>query len=256
MSRMLRAWAIAMVCSACAAACGTDAAPLRRAPAATLTGRILLADGAALPAYAPHDLIRTPLHTSAPGRVPDECAHANQAARRPVALGPDRTLSGVVVAAADFTRLGERKPVTHTVVIDACRLAPPTVAAMGGDTLRVENRDAFVFEPMLGPAFKATPLRPGHPVEVTLGAGSVDSILCPPSAPCGRTDVVAFHHPAVAVSDAHGAFRISPFPAGEMVRVSAWHPLFELEETFVWIDAGKTSHVDLVLRPKPRFLMP
>lgn len=250
------AWTTKLLCVALLWGCGPDEPPLKRAPSAVLTGRVLLADGAALPAYAAYDVIRNPLHAPTPDSVPAECARSNEEARHAVALGPGRTLGGVVVAAADFTHVTERKPVTHTVSIDGCRLRPATVAAMGGDTLRVENRERFSFAPMFGPAFKSAPLTRGHPVDVTLAAGSVESILCAPSAPCGRTDVVAFHHPAFAVSDAHGAFRIDHFPAGEMVRVSAWHPLFELEETFVWIDAGKTSSVDLVLRPKARFVAP
>lgn len=253
---MLRAWTTALLCPVLLWACGTNHSPLERAPSAVLRGRVLLADGAGLPAYAPYDLIRTPLHTATPDGVPAECARSNDQARHAVALGPGRTLSGVVVAAADFTHLSERKPVTHTVSIEGCRLRPATIAAMGGDTLRVENHDAFSFAPMFGPAFRPVALERGHPVDVKLAAGTVESILCAPNAPCGRTDVVAFHHPAFAVSDARGAFRIDHFPAGEMVRVSAWHPLFELEETFVWIDAGKTSNVDLLLRPKPRFLAP
>jgi hypothetical protein len=254
-NRFLIVAALGLYAAACTG-CGDDASALRRAPTARLTGRVLLAEGAVLPAYAPLDLVRAPLHPSPGVPIPTECASANDASRRPVTLAPDRGLSGIVVAAADFTRLSERRPTTHAVAIEGCRLTPPTIAAMGGDTLRVENRDAFTFAPMFGPAFRPAPLRRGDPIEVKLGAGSVESILCPPSAPCGRTDVVTFHHPVFAVSDARGAFHIDRFPAGEMVRVSAWHPLFELEETFAWVDAGKASRVDLWLRPKPRFVTP
>lgn len=237
-----------------AAACGPDDLPLRRAPTGLLTGRALLADDATLPAYPDQDLIRTPLQTPAPRAAPAECAAARDTARHPVTLGTGRELAGIVIGAADFTHLWERKPLTHTVAIEHCRLQPTTIAAMAGDTLHLENRDDFAFEPMLGPAFRTKRLRRGHPEEIVLAGGSVDAIQCPRTAPCGRTDVVVFRHPVFTVTDARGAFRIEHFPAGEMVRVGAWHPLFEFAETFVWVDPEKSARVDLVLRPKDRFV--
>jgi hypothetical protein len=38
------------------------------------------------------------------------------------------------------------------------------------------------------------------------------------------------------------------------VRVTAWHPLFEPVETFVWLDPGQESSIKLQLTPKARFV--
>jgi hypothetical protein len=65
--------------------------------------------------------------------------------------------------------------------------------------------------------------------------------------------VVVFHHPLFAVTDATGSFRIEGFPHGEMVRVTAWHPLFEASETFVWLQQGDRGAVELSISPKRRF---
>jgi hypothetical protein len=235
------------------AACRSDA---RRghghAPVATLIGRVRLANDRPLPAYTPLDMARTLLHGGTPRDVPADCAAANAAALQPVALGAERTLSNVVIAASDFTRVPERDPVTHAVTISGCRLQPPMLAAMAGDGLTIQNRDAFAFEPLLGPAYRANPLAPGRKVLLPLSAG-VESIRCSTRAPCGRSDVVVFYHPVFATSDAHGDFRIERFPAAELVRVTAWHPLFEESQTFVWLEPGTTNSVEFVLIPKLRF---
>jgi hypothetical protein len=65
--------------------------------------------------------------------------------------------------------------------------------------------------------------------------------------------VVVFKHPIHAVTDARGQFRIDGFPTSELVRVSAWHPLFEQSDTFVWLEPGKPTSIELVLEPKERF---
>jgi hypothetical protein len=119
--------------------------------------------------------------------------------------------------------------------------------------LRLENQDSYPFEPMLGPSFAARTLAPGSKVTVPLRAGDVESIACTPEAPCGRTDLVVFFHPVFAVTDAHGAFRIEHFPTSQLVRVTAWHPLFDASETYVWLQPGEHIAVELELTPKSRF---
>jgi hypothetical protein len=170
-----------------------------------------------------------------------------------VAATAERLLGGVVVAGSDFTHVRKRAPAVQRVAIRGCRLQPALIAAMASDRLALENRDAFAFEPLLGPAYRARSLEPGQRVLIPLVGGSVDSIQCSRAAPCGRTYLVVFHHPVYAVTDARGEFRIADFPPSELVRVNAWHPLFEESETFVWVEPGKTETVELVLKPKARF---
>jgi hypothetical protein len=236
-----------------AAACAGDAKhAYRHVPVATLVGRVRLADGRPLPAYTSIDMARPLLHAGAASDVPAQCAAANAAAQQPVLLGENRMLGGVVVAGSDFTRTPERDPETHVLTISGCRLQPATTAAMLGDRLLLENRDSFPFEPLIGPAYGARALAPGRKVLLPLSAG-VDSVRCSTRAPCGRSDLVVFRHPVYAVTDARGNFRIERFPAAELVRVSAWHPLFEESQTFVWLEPGTTSAVELTLEPKTRF---
>jgi hypothetical protein len=223
-------------------------------PVAVLNGQVRLAPGAKLPRYAALDLARKPLRASPGGEIPGACQSANQAAREPVTLTATGLLAGVLVAASDFTRVRERHRKVHQVVIENCRLKPSLIAAAGGDTLSIENRDAFAFEPLLGPAYEGLPLPRGKKVKIPLYPGGIDSIMCSPGAPCGRTDLVVFFHPVSTVTGTAGTFQIKNFPASELVRVSAWHPLFEESETTVWLEPGTQTTVDLVLTPKPRFV--
>ena len=235
--------------------CTPEPKALRKSGAlAVLEGRVRLAPGAQMPTFAAPDLARQPLQANGPRSVPDECAPAQRAALQPVATTADAMLAGIVVAASDFTHYSERKSTVHHVAVAGCRLQPSVVAAMGGDFIDLENRDAFAFSPLLGPAFKATPLRKGGHMRMSLSPGTVESILCSRDAPCGRTDLIVFHHPVYAVTDAHGSFRIPNFPAAELVRITAWHPLFEESETFVWLKPGEHGAVELMLTPRKRFL--
>ena len=226
---------------------------LRSGPVGTLTGEILLAPGAQLPAYTPLDMMRRPLRVHSLPDPPEECTQANEAARTAVTLTPEGRLRGVVIAASDFTRVRERKPKHHKLKIERCRLQPTLIAAQGGDVLELENHDAYAFEPLLGPAYEAQALPRGEPLERPLIASGLDIVQCSLGAPCGRADLIVFHHPVHTVSDDAGTFRIPNFPAGELVRVTAWHPLFEPSETYVWLDPGGHSAVKLQLTPKTRF---
>lgn len=226
---------------------------LRSGPVGTLSGDIQLAPGTTLPRYSALDLARRPLRVHGLPKAPSECEKAIQDARAAVQITDDGLLSGVVVAASDFTRSREREPKEHRVVIEHCRLQPSIIAAQGGDTLKLENLDDYGFEPLVGPAYESKPLPKGKSLKIPLVASGIDAVQCSLWAPCGRTDLLVFHHPVHSVSDARGHFTIKNFPAGELVRVTAWHPLFEPAETFVWIDPGQTSNVKLQLTPKTRF---
>lgn len=225
---------------------------------AVLTGRVRLAADAELPAFAPFDLARSPLMAgdAAAAPAPPGCSEANARARQAVRATKDGLLSGVVVMASDFTGVTLGSPPKrrrHPVTIRDCALDPPLLAARAGDWLELHNADAVPYAPQIGPATRANPLAPGQRVLVPVDGGRVTSILCPPSRPCGRSDLVVLYHPLFAVTDARGAFRIEGFPHGEMVRVTAWHPLFEASETFVWLEAGERGMVELSLPPKERF---
>jgi len=235
--------------------CTPEPKALRKSAAvAVLEGRVRLAPGAVLPTFAVPDLARQPLQADAPRSVPEECAAAQRAALQPAATTADALLAGIVVAASDFTHFSERKSEVHHVALAGCRLQPSVVAAMGGDFIDLENRDAFAFSPLLGPAWKAIPLHQGGHMRMSLSPGTIESILCSRDAPCGRTDLIVFHHPVYAVSDAHGNFRIPNFPAAQLVRITAWHPLFEESETFVWLQPGEHGAVEMMLTPRKRFL--
>lgn len=239
-----------------AAACGSGRTREEQLGRAVLTGKVRLAPGAELPAFAPFDLTRAPLMPDVAEPAPAGCAEANRRARQAVRATADGLLAGVVVSASDFSgvRLGSHpKPRRHPVTIRGCVLDPPLLAARGGDWMELRNADATPYSPQIGPATRAHPLAPGQKVLLPLEPGRVTSILCPPSRPCGRTDMVVFHHPLFGVTDGNGTFRIEGFPHGEMVRVTAWHPLFEPAETFVWLEAGERSGTELWLEPKKRF---
>jgi hypothetical protein len=206
-----------------------------------------------LPRFTDSDLVRKPLRSQTLPTPPAECAEANRAARTAVAQGADAALSGIVVAGSDFVRMPVVERTTYAVVIDHCRLTPSLVAATSGDLLTLENRDAYDFEPLIGPTYGAEPLRHGEKRELTLGGASVEVLQCSLGAPCGRSDLLVFAHPVHAVTNSAGEFSIDNFPAHELVRVNAWHPLFEPSETFIWIEPGQTSTVSFELTPKTRF---
>jgi hypothetical protein len=227
--------------------------PSRRGPVATLIGHVELAPDAQLPEYTPIDMARIPLNPIERTRVPANCADANEQARTPVRRTPAGFLSGVVVAASDFTRMRERAPQVHKVWIENCRLRPATIAATGGDTVQLVNTDDFEFAPMLGPTYSPRGLPHGEKLTFPLIPGGIDSLQCDPTASCGRTDLVVFFHTVHAVTDDQGAFKLTNFPASENVRLTAWHPLFEPSETFVWLNPGENTSVTLVLTPKARF---
>ena len=228
-----------------------------RSPGATasLLGEVRLAPGARLPEYASVDLARRPLRMHSPPTPPSECDAANQRARTPVQRSDSGGLSGIAVGASDFTRTPHRKPREHRVVIEHCQLQPTLVAATSGDTLTIENRDDYAFEPLVGPSYAATPLAPHARVKRSLEPG-IDAIQCSLGAPCGRSDLLVFMHPVHAVTDALGNFRVDNLPAQELVRITAWHPLFEPSELFVWLEPGEQRHVVLDLQPKGRFVPP
>jgi len=254
MELIARAVCVLALCFTLACQKKPEERKLRSGPVGTLIGEVLLAQGSQLPAYTPLDLVRRPLRVHSLPDPPSECGAANEAARTAVTLATEGRLRGVVIAASDFTRVRERKPKRHKLAIEHCRLQPTMIAAQGGDILELENHDAYDFEPLIGPSYEGTVLRRGKTLERPLIASGIDIVQCTLGAPCGRADVLVFHHPVHTVTDDNGQFRIANFPAGELVRVTAWHPLFEPSETFVWIEPGQQTSVKLQLTPKTRYV--
>jgi hypothetical protein len=237
--------------AACASSEPDRSAAAARPPAGrgVIVGTVALAAGETLPEYA---AASTALRTLAPGRARDLPAGCPEpgSALRPVGLTAAGLLSGVLLAASDFSGELPHEPRIHDVSIRDCRLQPALVDATRGDRLRVRNHDAFAFAPSFGPAREEQPLARDTPVMIALGASGVETILCPLTAPCGRSDVVTFNHPLHARTDALGQYRIEGFPVGQRVRLSAWHPLFEESTTHVWLERGETRRVDLLLTPR------
>ena len=229
----------------------------RSTPVGTVIGYVRLEAGAALPMYPDALLGREPLRPrAAPAPVPAECAEAGRAARMPVRMGEARGLSGMLVTASDFRRSPAHEPVAHRVRIERCALTPQTIAMSETDRLVLENLDAFPFAPLYGPAYEARPLRRKEKLFIPVYPGTIEPLSCSSDAPCGRSDVFVLRHPVHAVTDELGAFRIGNFPAGEQVRLTAIHPLFEESETALWVEPNETVRVELHVRPKPRFVAP
>lgn len=225
-------------------------------PVGTLIGEIRLPHGARLPQYLSSDLLRRSLVEHTHAALPDECRAANDAALTPVHVTADGLLAGVIVAGSDFLRVRPLESQVHRVKIEHCRLQPSLIVGSLGDVVQLENLDSFAFEPRLGPSYRAQKLAHGDKRELPLTAAGLESLSCGLGAPCGRSDIVTFLHGVHAVTDATGHFRIEHFPARELVRINVWHPLFDVSESFVWLEPGQTSTVQLELTPKARFLPP
>lgn len=237
--------------------CGAlDEARRRAAPVGTVLGYVRLEEGAGLPMYPEPLLVHEPLRPRArPQPLPEECARAALESRMPVLMADNRGLSGMVVTASDFHRERPHEPVAHRVRIEHCSLRPQTIAMSEGDRLVLENLDAFPFAPLYGPAYDATPLPRGERLFVPTFPGTIEPLSCSSDAPCGRSDVFVLRHHVHAVTDDLGAFRIDDFPAGEQVRLTAVHPLFEDAETSLWLEPGQQARIELRVRPKPRFVV-
>jgi len=244
---------LALLTVALCAACADDDASKRRTTPlegrGVIVGTVALAPGEALPEYSGANAALRTLLPGRPRELPADCPEPG-APLRPVGLTSDGLLSGVLLVASDFTGGVSRPARVHDVSIRGCRLQPSLVDATRGDRLRVRNYDPFPYAPSLGSAREELPLPRDKPVMIPLGGSGVETILCPLTAPCGRTDVVTLNHALHARTDARGQYRIEGFPVGQRVRLSAWHPLFEESTTHVWLERGETRRVDLLLSPR------
>ena len=234
------------------------AAGKTKAPA-VLIGSVRLAPGVQLPSYSATDMERKVLDHLERGSPPDVCSPPKIVDRTPVRLTPDGKLVGMMVAVSEFSRMPERAPRIHDVVIKDCRLTPALVVAMKGDTLRIRNEINFPFMPSVAQEQRLETLMPGQTKEVPLQESGVSIVLCGFTAPCGRTDLVVLHHPLYAVTGEDGNFRIENFPADETVNLNNWHPLFESAQLELRLQQGETKTVELVVTaavPQPSAATP
>jgi hypothetical protein len=232
------------------------APPAPAATTATVEGTVRLAEGFELPSYQSERMEKKVLEHTKHAALPDTCTPPQTTDRQPVQLTTDGFLTNVVVAASNFSKQPQRAPLTHDVLIDDCRLKPAVVVAMKGDTLRVRNALNYPFMPTYGQTPVVRTLIKGQTYEVKLDQPGVAPLLCGFTAPCGRTDVVVLLHPVYAATDAQGKFKIENLPAGEPLKLSAWHPLFKESAIDVRAEPGEVKRVELVLTPLPSAATP
>jgi hypothetical protein len=219
---------------------------------AVLIGSVRMEAGRELPSYTPDQMERSVLAHVKGGTFPDVCTPPRVQDRQPVQLTPDGKLSGVMLAASEFSESSEPPPHTvHNLIIRDCRLTPMLVTARIGDSLHIVNETNYPMLPGIGSEPFNETLILGQTRDVKLDLGGVKSVSCGFSSPCGRTDVVVMAHAFHAVTNEKGEFRIENFPADQTVRINAWHPLFF--ETFVnvRVERGEEKRVELVLTPRP-----
>ncbi len=215
-------------------------------PVGVIEGVVRLLEGARLPRYATNPMISD----RPAAELPPDCPAPSDADAEPVQVGSSGGLTNLVlVATGDSERWVARAPArTRTLRIERCRLAPRTLVAQRGDTLRLENELTFPFFPDLGTGFSQA-LLPSDPMEIALDQGGVRTVSCGFTNACGRAEIVTLYQPVFAVSDATGRFRLENVPADQDVRITAWHPLFDEVGIDARVGAGATAHVELVIRP-------
>ena len=266
---MRRLLALLLVSSVAGLACGDDDAPATggeaepppapsespsgQARVGTVSGHVRLAEGFSLPAYPLEALAGA----QAISPLPEHCEPIGEDDRYPLALGTNRGLRGMMVAATaedadQFTeRLGELAPQQHRVTITDCRLTPKLITATKGDLLVVRNETQHPFLPRLGPSAFMQGVQHGETVEFTLERGGVTALLCGFGSPCARTDVVVLYRPVHTVTEEDGAFTLSNVPAGMPVTIRAWHPIYGNVDASaeVTLERGGRETLELVITP-------
>lgn len=227
-----------------------QAAAAEKEPAfGTVEGVVRLAEGKDLPVRPEGYATIRP--GKEPKRPPDVCPPPKKSDRRPVELADERALTNVLVAASEFEAKIEREAKTHEVVIAGCQLRPQLVVAVKDDTLVVENQTDYPFLPRFPTDAFYQSLNKGDRRSMKLDRGGMFPLVCGFAAPCGRADVMVLYHPVYDVTNDEGRFRIDNVPAGEPVRLDAWHPLFASTGTTVELKPDETEKIELVIEPAP-----
>ena len=211
----------------------------------TVEGVVRIVAGAELPSYPD---LRAP--TQPP--PPEACTPPRTVDRQPVQMNDARLLSGVLVQASGFTQEVTREPVTHEAFIRDCRLTPQLIAAVRGDTLTLKNETDYPFLPTMGLSNLSTAVLHDESRDYPLDRGGIFNLTCGFAAPCGRADVVVVYHPVHDITEEGGTFRMENVPAGEELRIHAWHPLFQEAAQTVTVAEGETLRIELELTPAPQ----
>ncbi len=223
-------------------------APQQNIPFGTVEGIVRLAEGATLPGFATN-----PMTTDRPvATTPSDCPPPQDSDRQPVQIAAGGGLTNlVIVATGDETRWPRTtSPTTHTLRIERCRLEPRVLVAERGDTLHLVNTTTFPFFPEMGTGMTRA-LIPSDPIDLDLDTGGARAVECGFANPCGRADIVTLYHPVHTVTTAEGTFRMTNVPAGQDVRINAWHPLFIEGHATTRVEAGQTVHVEILITPAP-----
>ena len=218
--------------------------PAAGASLAIVEGTVRLAEGAAIPRYAQNPLV-PPEGRPNP---PDTCTPAQDTDQAPLQPTSTRGLGGLLVAMHDFATAPPAEPQTRELTITDCRLTPRLIDATRGDTLRLMNDTNYPYLPNFGGGFMQAVLYHGNR-EMELDQGGVRSLECGFAAPCGRTEIITLYHSLHTTTDETGHFRITGVPAGEELRISAWHPLVNEASETLTLRAGETRSVELVVTP-------
>ena len=224
----------------------TPEPPRQDIPFGTVEGIVRLAEGATLPGFD-----QNPMTTQRPiADAPADCPPAQDSDRFPVQIAAGGGLTNlVIVATGDASRWPRSgAPSTHRLRIERCRLEPRVLVAERGDTLRLENPTTFPFFPDLGTGMTRA-LIPTDPIDIALDMGGARDIQCGFANPCGRADVVTYYHPVHTLTTAEGTFRMTNVPAGQDVRINAWHPLFIEGHVTTRVEAGETVRVEILISP-------
>lgn len=202
-----------------------------------------LADGEEPPSYA-----TSPFDAMTAGTLPPECAPSHRRDRQPLPMDDARGLANVSIAATGDPQHwpSEGEPVVHEVHIVDCRMTPETITATVGDRLRLMNDLPYPFMPELGRGVLQSVL-PNDPMEVPIDQGGARQIECGFAAPCGRLQLIAFHHPVHTVTTEGGHFRIENAPADQELTINAWHPVLQVGTTTTRVTPGGTVHVEIIV---------
>ncbi len=212
-------------------------------PVGTVEGVVRLADGEEPPSYA-----TSPFDALTAGTLPPECAPSHRRDRQPLPMDDARGLGNVSVAATGDPQHwpGPGEPVIREVHIVDCRMTPETITATVGDSLRLVNELSYPFMPDLGRGVLEAVL-PSDPMLVPIEQAGARQVECGFAAPCGRLQMVTFHHPVHTVTTEGGHFRIENAPADQELTINAWHPLLQAASATTRVTPGGTVHVEIVV---------
>ena len=210
---------------------------------ATVEGVVRLASGSSL-------ALRELPQTRNQPPVPKQCRREGKEPAPPVSLEQGNGLRGVTVFATDFsgpTRDTSRR--VHDVAIEKCAMTPSFVLASRGDVLRLHNNTDYPFLPKFGDTNLMRVILRDEQREIPLDFGGHSELRCGFAAPCGVTDVVVFYHRVFTKTAELGRYRLENVPAGQPVKLHAWHPLYRDTEVTLELRAGETRTVDFVVHP-------